>query len=279
MRRALQQAQRLGAEILVTRSITRIDPRTRHVYLDGGDVLRTKTIILACGVSWRQLSVEGFDTLVGKGVQGAARSEAPSTHGLDVHVVGSGNSAGQAALFFSSHARSVTMLCRGDSLDKSKGSGMARYLADQLEFEVELRGAVPDGSGGSSRDRITRRDRRAQLRDGGRDAAGIGGLFLFIGAMPRRPGCRRRSPSTTTGTCSPVRTCPATPTGSSNAIPTFWRRASRNPRVRRRSIGAREGVASAVGEGSMAIAFVQRFVMDAESEALTGTAARATEIR
>ena len=97
-RRALQQAQRLGAEILVTRSITRIDPRTRHVYLDGGDVLRTKTIILACGVSWRQLSVEGFDTLVGKGVHyGAARSEAPSTHGLDVHVVGSGNSAGQAA--------------------------------------------------------------------------------------------------------------------------------------------------------------------------------------
>src|SRR4029453_5127689 len=65
--RALQQARRLGAEILVTRSITRIDAATRQTYLDGGDVLRARTIILACGVSWRQLEIEGFDRLVGKG--------------------------------------------------------------------------------------------------------------------------------------------------------------------------------------------------------------------
>src|SRR5437764_10262820 len=74
--RALQQARRLGAEILVTRSITRIDPASRQLHLDGGDVLRAKTIILACGVSWRQLPVEGFDRLLGKGVHyGASRSE------------------------------------------------------------------------------------------------------------------------------------------------------------------------------------------------------------
>src|SRR5262249_60996792 len=102
--------RRLAAETPVTRSITRIAPSKRLVYLDGGDVLRAKTIILACGVSWRKLPVEGFDRLVGKGLfYGAARSEAPNTHGLDVHVVGAGDSGGQAAMVFANYARSLPM--------------------------------------------------------------------------------------------------------------------------------------------------------------------------
>src|SRR5215210_7054363 len=134
--RALQQARRLGAEILVTRSIVRIDTETRQVHLDGGDVLRARTIILACGVTWRHLTMDGFDRLAGKGISyGAARSEAPNTHGLDVHIVGAGNSAGQAAMFFSNHARSVTILCRGDSVDKS----MSRYLVEQLATRPNIR--------------------------------------------------------------------------------------------------------------------------------------------
>src|SRR5579859_1985248 len=113
-RRALQQARRLGAEILVTRSITRIDPGSRQVHLDGGDVLRARTIILACGVAWRQLSIEGFDRFIGKGIYyGASRSEANATHGLDVYLIGGGNSAGQAALYFANHARMVTLVLRG----------------------------------------------------------------------------------------------------------------------------------------------------------------------
>src|SRR4051812_13758646 len=127
--RALQQARRLGAEILVTRSITRVDAARRQLHLDGGDVLRARTIILACGVAWRQLSIEGFERLAGKGVfYGAARSEAANAHGLDIQIVGAGNSAGQAALFFSNHARIVTVLCRSEGLEKS----MSRYLIDQL---------------------------------------------------------------------------------------------------------------------------------------------------
>src|SRR5207253_9257211 len=126
--RALQQARRLGAEILVTRTITRIDPATRELHLDGGDVLRARTIILACGVAWRQLAIDGFDRLAGKGISyGAARSEAATSHGLDVHIVGAGNSAGQAALYFSNYARTVSILCRGEGLEKS----MSRYLVDQ----------------------------------------------------------------------------------------------------------------------------------------------------
>ena len=154
--RALQQGRRLGAEILVTRSITRIDAGTRHVHLDGGDVLRARTIILACGVSWRQLEIEGFDRLAGKGVfYGAARSEAASTHGLDIHIIGAGNSAGQAAMFFSSHARSVTILLRGDTLEKS----MSRYLVDQLGDARERPRALSHGDRCCTRRHLARGDR------------------------------------------------------------------------------------------------------------------------
>ena len=126
--RALQQARRLGAEILVTRRTMRIDTATREVHLDGNDLLHADTIILACGVSWRQLAVDGCEGLEGV-AYGAARSEAPNTHGLDVYIVGAGNSAGQAALSFAEHAKSVTILARGETLGKS----MSQYLVDQIE--------------------------------------------------------------------------------------------------------------------------------------------------
>ncbi len=83
--RALQQARRLGAEILVTRAITRIDAATRQVHLDGGDVLRARTIILACGVAWRQLAIDGLRPargqghLLRRGAQRGARTRTAST--------------------------------------------------------------------------------------------------------------------------------------------------------------------------------------------------------
>jgi len=177
--RALQQARRLGAEILVTRSITRIDAATHQVHLDGGDVLRARTIILACGVSWRRLAVDGFDRLAGKGIfYGAARSEASSTHGLDIQIVGAGNSAGQAAMFFSTHARSVTVLYRGESLEKS----MSQYLVDQLagraNIKVRYRTEVVAAHGDTSLEAIDVRSSDT----GETTRLDSGGLFIFIGA-------------------------------------------------------------------------------------------------
>jgi thioredoxin reductase (NADPH) len=94
--RALQQARRLGAEILVMRGVEGLDPDTRHVRLDGGDAVQAGSVIIATGVSWRRLDISGFDRLIGKGIYyGAARSEAASTHGQDVFLIGAGNSAGQ----------------------------------------------------------------------------------------------------------------------------------------------------------------------------------------
>ncbi len=105
--------------------------------------MRARTLILATGVSWRRLAIDGFDRLIGKGVYyGAARSEAGATHGLDIHLVGAGNSAGQAALYFANHARKVTLVVRGDSLEKS----MSHYLIEQLRGKsnvaVQLRSEV-----------------------------------------------------------------------------------------------------------------------------------------
>ena len=177
--RALQQARRLGAEILVTRSIERIDAGTPQVHLDGGDILRTPTIILACGVAWRRLAIEGFDRLRGRGIfYGAARSEAASTHGLDIHLIGAGNSAGQAAMFFSAHARSVTILYRGEALAKS----MSQYLVDQIgtreNIHVHYRAEVIAAHGGTSLEAIDIRD----TATGDTKRLESGALFIFIGA-------------------------------------------------------------------------------------------------
>ena len=177
--RALQQARRLGAEILVTRSVARFDPTTRETHLDGGDVVRTRTLVIATGVSWRRLAIEGSDRLIGKGISyGAARSEASATHGLDVHLIGAGNSAGQAALYFANHARSVTLVVRGDSLDKS----MSRYLIDQLagksNVTAELGSEVVAAHGETHLTAIDIRDNAT----GAVRRQDCGGLFVFIGA-------------------------------------------------------------------------------------------------
>ena len=175
--RALQQARRHGAEILVTRTITRIDAATRQLHLDGGDVLQARTIILACGVAWRRLAIDGFERLAGKGISyGASRSEAANVHGQDVHIVGAGNSAGQAALFFSTHASSVSVLCRGETLEKS----MSRYLVDQLaarsNIQTLYRTEVVAAHGDEALEAI-------QVRSGDETSRlDSGGLFIFIGA-------------------------------------------------------------------------------------------------
>ena len=259
--RALSQARRLGAEILVTRSIERIDAATREVHLDGGDVLRARTIVLACGVAWRQLQIAGFDRLAGKGIAyGAARSEAPNTHGLDVHIVGAGNSAGQAAMFFSTHARSVTIVCRGDSLEKS----MSRYLVDQLaargNIGVRFGSEVAAAHGDASLEAIEIR----ATADGATERVASGGLFIFIGADAQ------------TGWLPPEISVDARGyvlTGPDMRAAGQWTQ-DRDPYLLETSVpgvfacgdvrfGPVKRVAAAVGEGSMVIAFVHQYVKDA----------------
>ena len=177
--RALKQARRLGAEILVTRSVAGIDAATREVHLDGDDIVRGRTIILATGVTWRRLAIDGFDRLIGKGIYyGAARSEASATHGLDVYLIGAGNSAGQAALYFANHARTVTIVARGDSLEKSMSRYLIEQLATQSNVMVQTRSEVVAAHGDTNLTAI-------DIRDGANATVrqhDCGGLFVFIGA-------------------------------------------------------------------------------------------------
>ena len=258
--RALQQARRLGAEILVTRSLERLDVATRQLRLDGGDVLRAKTIILACGVSWRALSVDGLDRLEGKGISyGAARSEAPNTHGLDIHIIGAGNSAGQAALFFSTYARSVTILCRGDRLEKS----MSRYLVDQLaarpNIEAKLGAELAAVHGESALEAIDIRDAASSEIT----RVDSGGMFIFIGADAKTSWLPIQIALDQRGFVL---------TGPQMQASGNWT-LDRDPYLLETSVpgifacgdvryGPVKRVAAAVGEGSMSIAFVHQYLRD-----------------
>jgi thioredoxin reductase (NADPH) len=234
---------------------------TRRIHLDGGDVLAARTIILATGVTWRHVALDGFERLIGKGIfYGAARSEAPSTHGLDVHVIGAGNSAGQASMFFANHARTVTIVCRGDRLEKS----MSQYLVDQIRgksnIAVQLGAEVVAVHGDTSLSAI----------DIGERATGTitrhdcGGLFIFIGADAE------------TGWLPPEIAVDARGyvlTGPDVRASGRWTE-DRDPFLLEASVpgifacgdvrfGPVKRVASAVGEGSMAIAFVHQYLRDA----------------
>ena len=256
--RALKQARRLGAEILVTRTITRIDPVTREVHLDGGDVLRARTIIVACGVAWRHLPLEGCGRLLGKGVSyGAAQSEAPATYGLDVHIVGAGNSAGQAALHFSTHARSVTVLCRGGGLEKS----MSQYLIDQLanrsNIEIRMSSEVVALHGDAVLEAIDIRN----TATGKTERVETGGLFILIGADAETAWLPAEVALDANGYVL---------TGSDLRAAGRWE-LDRDPYLLETSVpgifacgdvrlGPVKRVAAAVGEGSMAIAFVHQYL-------------------
>ena len=260
--RALQQARRLGAEILVTRTVARVDPQSREVFLDGDESVRAKSLILATGVSWRRIVVEGFDKLIGKGIfYGASRGEASSTHGQDIFLIGAGNSAGQAALHFANHARRVTLLVRGDALAKS----MSHYLIDQIagkaNIAAQLQAEVVAAHGADHLEGIDILDRKT----GAVTRHDCGGLFIFIGADADTGWLPAELARDRNGYVL---------TGDELIKAGRWSH-HRDPFLLEASVpgifacgdvrlGPVKRVASAVGEGSMAIAFVHQYLRDAD---------------
>jgi thioredoxin reductase (NADPH) len=182
--RARRQAQKFGAEILTTRDVIGVDRRasSRAVrFADGGEVV-AHTVLLATGISYRKLGVQGADALTGRGVfYGSAATEAPACGGEDVYIIGAGNSAGQAAVFLSRHARQVTLLVRADSLEQTMSYYLIRQIDDIPNIDVRCTTEVIAAHGDDHLEALTLCDTRAGSQEKVRAAY----LFVFIGAEPR----------------------------------------------------------------------------------------------
>ena len=182
-RRATTQAQRFGAQFLLTHEVTRLMANEGSVGVEmaDGSQVRANSLIIATGVAYRRLAAPGVEALTGRGIYyGAAITEAAATRGEDVFIVGAGNSAGQAAIYFANFANRVTMLVRGAILATS----MSHYLIERIDhtpnIDVRFHTIVERAIGD---DRLQAQD----LRDTAADTCETvpaQAMFVFIGAVP-----------------------------------------------------------------------------------------------
>jgi thioredoxin reductase (NADPH) len=181
--RARMQAQKFGAELLTTREVVGLDVKgsARGIRFADGGTIGAHSIILATGVTYRQLSAPGLEELTGRGVYyGSALTEASACIDQDVYIVGGANSAGQAAVYLSKHAKSVTLLVRGPSLERS----MSYYLVQQIEgignITVRTCTEIIQADGDGHLEQLTLRN----TANGSTETVDAGLLFVFIGAAP-----------------------------------------------------------------------------------------------
>jgi len=181
--RARRQATKFGAEVLTTRDVVRLEVRgsARRVTFADGTFIDAHAVILATGVSYRRLDAPGLDHLTGRGVYyGSALTEATACLGQDVYIVGGANSAGQAAVYLSRHAKSVTILVRGSSLENSMSYYLIRQIADIPDISVRTCTEVSAAEGDDHLERLTLRN----TATGASETVDAQLLYLFIGAEP-----------------------------------------------------------------------------------------------
>jgi thioredoxin reductase (NADPH) len=261
-RRATDQARRLGAELLSVKDAValRVEGAGRIVELSGGGELSANCVLVASGVSYRQLQAPGFADFTGAGIYyGAALTEARACTDQHVVVIGGANSAGQAAVYFSGYAARVSMLVRADALEKS----MSHYLIEQIGTlaNIDVRTATEavgaEGEGG--------RLRALRIRDGSGEESleQVDACFVFVGAVPRtdwldRVLARDHRGFILAGADVREQGWPLArePYVLETSVPGVFVAGD----VRARSI---KRVASAVGEGSMAVSLIHEYLASA----------------
>ena len=262
--RARRQALKFGAELLSATDVVAVEANgaARVVrFADGGEI-SAHTVILATGVSYRQLADPGLDELTGRGVfYGSALTEAGACAGEDVYIVGGANSAGQAAVYFARHARRVHLLVRAESLTAS----MSHYLIEQIaaidNIEVHTRTEIVGGGGAGHLEWLQLRDNET----GDTQRVDSHWLFVFIGAKPRTDwldssiqrdsyGFVLAGPDLLAGGREvPGWALDREPYLLESSVPgVFVAGDARSTSVKR--------VASAVGEGAMAVTLVHRYL-------------------
>ncbi|MDQ2880362.1 MAG: FAD-dependent oxidoreductase [Actinomycetota bacterium] len=264
--RARRQARKFGAEALSARDVVGLQARgsSRVVRFGDGSEVVAHAVVLATGVAYRALEAPGVAELIGRGIYyGSATTEAPACAGQDVYIVGGANSAGQAAVFFSRHAARVVLLVRGESLQRS----MSHYLIEQLgaigTISVRTCTEVVAAHGTDHLERLTLR----HTRDGHTETVSTGHLFVFIGAAPGTGwldgvvtrdarGFVRTGPDLLIeGRRPPGWPLDRDPYYLESSLPgVFVAGDVRSESVKR--------VASAVGEGAMAVTLVHRYLAE-----------------
>jgi thioredoxin reductase (NADPH) len=263
-RRAVTQARRFGAEILSAQETIGLAAKgpSRTVTLGDGSELKSRALLIATGVSYRVLQAKGIEGLTGAGVYyGAAMSEGESVRGQDVYIVGGANSAGQAAMYFSQFATTVTLLVRGDALSSS----MSHYLIDQIgvtgNIRVRTETEVQEAVGAERLEQLVLACEGGEVTE----TVPASALFLFIGAVPHTDWlgdlvARDRYGFILSGPDAGKNGATASLVGQDR--PAFLLETSLPGVFVAGDVrhGSVKRVASAVGEGSMAVMYVHQYL-------------------
>jgi thioredoxin reductase (NADPH) len=260
--RAVLQANKFGAALSVPTPVTGLTFQNAYLILtlEGGETVAAKCLLIATGADYRRLEVEGCDRFEGNGVYYAAtHNEGQLCRGLEVVIVGGGNSAGQAAVFLVGQARKVYLVVRGDDLSRSMSSYLARRIEQTPNIEVLLNSSVRQMSGNGHLASVEIvNNKTGEIR-----TLEITALFSFIGALPHTdwlPAEIERDAKQF------IRT------GPELALSSRWT-AARSPFLLETSrpgvfasgdvrSGSVKRVASAVGEGAMAVQFVHEYLKE-----------------
>ncbi len=260
--RAANQATLFGTEFYLLRDVTGLQPNGRgyELTLSDGLAVQTRTVLLTMGVTYRRLNIPALEALSGAGVfYGAALAEAQAMEGEPVYVVGGGNSAGQAAIHLSRYASAVTLLVRGGSLADSMSDYLIQEIHNRENIHVRLHTQVVDGWGDDRLEGVVLHDGQS----GASEQASAAGLFILIGAEPHTawlpPSVQRDDQGyvlTGTDLLQPdtppaAWSLPRLPHSLETSLPGVFAAGD----VRHRAL---KRVASAVGEGSMAVHFVHQ---------------------
>ena len=267
MERTCEQAWLMGAHIVFAQQAVALERRgeQRVVRLADGSEVSARAVVIATGVQWRRLDVPRIEALLGAGVfYGAAVSESRAMEDQDVFIVGAGNSAGQAALDLARHARSVTLVVRGDSLATS----MSSYLVRAIEETPERRGAPPHGGGrrrghgAGTLESLVLADRaRGTVEPGARGGAVHHDRRRAAHAVaPRRDRARRGAPSSRAATWMISGGSPAVTTAGPCCSRRAWPGCLRPVTS---ASGSIKRVASAVGDGATVVRLVHEYLREA----------------